>query len=61
MFSPDYRGVMYKLNMKTCFGRLVTIIRSTRARVRYMQRNVPERNGIPMGCTLLCIKIVAKI
>jgi hypothetical protein len=53
LLSPDYRGVMYKFNRTTCFGRLATIIRSTRARVCYMQRNVQEYNGIPLGCTLL--------
>jgi hypothetical protein len=57
MFSPDYRGVMYKFNVTTCFGRLATIIRSTRARVRYMQRNVPEHNGIPLF-TILADKCI---
>jgi hypothetical protein len=34
---------------------------STRVRVFYMQHNVPEHNGIPLGCTLLSIKIKGKV
>ena len=55
------QAVLYKYNRTMCFGQLVTIVRSTRATVRYMQRDIPEHNGIPLGYTLLSIKIAAKI
>jgi hypothetical protein len=36
----DYRDVIVKFNMTTCFGRLATILRSTRVNIYYMQRKI---------------------
>ena len=55
------QGVLCKFNRTTRFGQLLTIVRSARATVRYLQRDVAEHNGIQLGFTRLNAKIAAKI
>jgi len=58
MLSPDYRLSYISSIGQHVSVKLLTIIRSIRAKMCHMKQSISEHNGVPLGFTLFSIMAI---